>query len=187
MHPSVPLSAVFFNVINGFLMGSWIGGRTGQADAPLVAASATGASAQSWIAQILRWLAGLLGLTFGSEKVSSSGIAGTPATLGLVPSSAWSNPLWYLGLAGCAIGFASNVWHDERLMDLRRPGAVADHAVEASDQDRKPDATGQKSDGQNQKRKPAYMIPYGGLYRFISFPNYLSECESLLLLPALAT
>jgi len=52
---------------------------------------------------------------------------------------------FWVGLVLFAIGMASNIWHDEVLLNIRRQG----------------------------KRK--YGIPYGGLYSWISYPNYFSE------------
>jgi len=56
---------------------------------------------------------------------------------------------FWIGLGGAVVGMVSNIWHDELLMRLR-------------DQ--------RKEDGENR-----YKIPYGGLFRFVSYPNYLSE------------
>lgn len=56
-----------------------------------------------------------------------------------------------LGLSLFVIGATGNIWHDEVLRRLRL-GA--------------PPRT--------------YAIPHGGLYRWISYPNYLCECASVL-------
>jgi len=58
-------------------------------------------------------------------------------------------PAFLSGLFLFVAGFISNVWHDEVLLRLRKT-----------------------RDSSSQGR---YKIPHGGLYRFISFPNYLSE------------
>ena len=69
---------------------------------------------------------------------------------------------FWTGVVGWAFGFAGNgsfsyprfqlmeVYHDEILNDLRRPGTKA-------------------------KGKGRYKIPEGGLFRYVSFPNYLCE------------
>ncbi|KAN0063484.1 hypothetical protein ACQY0O_003931 [Thecaphora frezii] len=165
MHISVPLFAVVFNVINGFLMGSWIGGRSPWSALPK-SASAAALAAASPLPEAIT----------GSAAYSAvNGALANPKVLdglafpapGLIPDAVWRSPVWYLGLAGWTVGFASNVWHDEILLDLRRPKA-ADGRNDKDDAVRPGEAT------QN-KTKPKYAIPYGGLYRFISYPNYASE------------
>lgn len=168
MHVSVPLSAILFNLINGFVMGSWLAGRTpwstlpqpAVASAALAAVSAkTGTAASSVAASEL------------ARKLVSTGAAdafgiGAP---GLISSSVWKSPLWYFGLAGWAIGFAGNVIHDEILMDIRRPNKQAQQAKEH------PDDVAKIGKGDSARK---YSIPRGGLFEYISFPNYLCECKS---------
>ncbi|KAH7099031.1 3-oxo-5-alpha-steroid 4-dehydrogenase-domain-containing protein [Auriculariales sp. MPI-PUGE-AT-0066] len=62
-----------------------------------------------------------------------------------------SNPLFWPGVALFVLGLAGNIVHDEVLLDLRR-------------------STPHGPDG-----KPHYAIPYGWLYRWISYPNYFCE------------
>lgn len=75
-------------------------------------------------------------------------------TSGGVAESAFSSPLFWLGLCFWATGLAGNIFHDNILYDLRRP-----------------DPSG--------KPKPRYSIPYGGLYSApfggISTPSFLCE------------
>jgi 3-oxo-5-alpha-steroid 4-dehydrogenase 1 len=66
-----------------------------------------------------------------------------------------TSPRFWFGVFGWAFGLAGNIIHDEILMDLRR-------AKDQSDED-KPNKT------------PHYKIPYGYLYRYISYPNYFCE------------
>ncbi|EST04600.1 3-oxo-5-alpha-steroid 4-dehydrogenase, C-terminal [Kalmanozyma brasiliensis GHG001] len=160
IHLSVPLSAILFNLINGFVMGSWLGGRTpwsalpqpAVASAALATISAkTGTTASSAAASEL------------ARKLVSTGAAdafgiGAP---GLISPTVWKSPLWYLGLAGWAIGFAGNVLHDEILMDLRRPN-----------KSQKPADTADVGKGSTARK---YSIPRGALFEYISFPNYLCE------------
>lgn len=61
-----------------------------------------------------------------------------------------TDPPAFRGLTGLflfTLGMTGNIWHDKVLSNLRR------HS--------------------NERKK--YSIPYGGLYEFISFPNYLCE------------
>jgi len=67
------------------------------------------------------------------------------------PSHAWSLASYWIGLSAFFLGFISNIIHDEILYDLRR--------------NHPPSADG----------KPRYAIPMGGLYKWISYPNYFSE------------
>lgn len=67
------------------------------------------------------------------------------------PSHAWSHTSYYVGIFFFLLGLVSNIFHDEILYNLRR--------------NHPPSADG----------KPRYAIPKGGLYKWISYPNYLSE------------
>lgn len=68
-------------------------------------------------------------------------------------STTWSQaPLGYwIGLGLFGLGLWGNIWHDEVLLNLR------------------------KNKLGEEEKKPRYSIPYGGLYRLVSFPNYLCE------------
>ncbi|SPO29415.1 probable steroid 5alpha-reductase [Ustilago trichophora] len=164
LHISVPLSAVAFNLINGFVMGSWLGGRTPWSALPQPAVASAALAAVGTKAGSAASSAAASEL---ARKLVSTGAAdalgvGAP---GLISSSVWTSPLWYLGLAGWAIGFAGNVIHDEILMDIRRP-----NRKQASN---KPDDDDTKVVKGSSARK--YSIPRGGLFEYISFPNYLCE------------
>ncbi|KAH9942181.1 3-oxo-5-alpha-steroid 4-dehydrogenase-domain-containing protein [Epithele typhae] len=76
-------------------------------------------------------------------------------------ADAYARPLFWFGLALWALGFAGNIAHDEILLNLRRR-----HKAAKKDDD---DADGSKP------KQEHYAIPHGGLYRFVSFPNYLCE------------
>lgn len=94
---------------------------------------------------------------------------------GFLMGSYLSNPftlLWFqyphstqriefkLGLALWVIGFIGNVVHDEILLDIRR----------------KANATGKGREQANgQPKQEHYAIPYGLLYKYISYPNYFCE------------
>lgn len=167
LHISVPLSAIAFNLINGFVMGSWLGGRTPWSALPQPAvASAALASVGTQAGKA----ASLVAASDLTRKLISTGAADTLGigAPGLISASIWKSPLWYLGLAGWAIGFAGNVIHDEILMDIRRPN----NKNKAQNNDKSNDAT--KVGKGSSARK--YSIPRGGLFDYISFPNYLCEC-----------
>ncbi|GAK67851.1 3-oxo-5-alpha-steroid 4-dehydrogenase [Moesziomyces antarcticus] len=161
LHISVPLSAITFNLINGFVMGSWVGGRTPWAALPqpaLVSAATAALGAKA---------GGIASKFAASEIVRRLIVADAPDALGLgapglISTDVWKQPLWYLGLAGWAIGFAGNVYHDEILMDIRRPNNNASKAQDST------------SVGKGASARK-YSIPRGGLFEYISFPNYLCE------------
>ena len=100
--------AVFFNLCNGYLMGSWLGGRT-----------------SPWTSKT-----------------------------GAIPEIALQSKLFWFGLLLWGLGFLGNLYSDEVLYNLRRPG---------------PDG----------KPKPRYSIPHGFLYSWpfggVSFPAYFCE------------
>lgn len=106
-HIIVPLCAISFNLVNGYVMGAFL-----------------------------------------SALVNTS-----PS---MFPAVGWR---FWTGVGIWVVGFASNIWHDEILLDLRR----------------KPKNEKMPSSQQSKESKPHYAIPYGGLYRFVSYPNYLSE------------
>lgn len=69
-----------------------------------------------------------------------------------VPSDLWSTNAWFWpGVALWFAGFVGNIVHDEILINLRR-------------------TTPHGPDG-----KPRYAVPYGFLYKWVSYPNYLCE------------
>jgi len=90
------------------------------------------------------------GFLVGAYLSSSEGISATSTAL-----SRWT---FWLGIALWSFGFVGNAVHDEVLLNIRR------------NQKRK----GKQQEGKESK-KEHYAIPYGYLYRFISYPNYLCE------------
>ena len=114
-HIIVPLCAVSFNLVNGFLMGAFL-----------------------------------------SALASSSGKYGNPTLA--------ANWKFWTGTCMWVIGFASNIWHDEVLLDIRRKPKRNGNSQNKSNGNKK-----------SNEDKPHYAIPYGGLYSLISYPNYASE------------
>lgn len=178
-HIMVISSAFLFSVTNGFTMGSWIGGRS---PSLLVPTSLLSTKAAIKSVKSASWFAGIL----PRSKVASPGLDNKSilpiAHPGLLPSGTATllHPLFILGVLGWAIGFASNVYHDEILFNLRRPdkrgGGPAEgtrnnvhKAVANGSSSEKSDNNDTSSTGQR------YEVPQGGLYSLVSFPNYLSE------------
>lgn len=82
----------------------------------------------------------------GAYLASLSKTAGS--TSPILPISFW------LGIGGAIIGLASNIWHDEILLSLRK-----DKPSPQKESHNKP------KEGAN---RPRYSVPYGGLYKFVS-------------------
>ncbi|CAO1619061.1 unnamed protein product [Parajaminaea phylloscopi] len=166
LHLSVPLCAMFFNLINGLLMGSWLGGRSPPIVIPLTALEAHAAAVPKgplgWLYSAVAAPAATL-----AAKALTSRLATGPGLSTLTLAQSFASPIWLAGMAGWFVGFLGNIYHDEILLDLRRPRSqrVTRSGREASDDD----------DDKDQAGKPKYSIPQGGLYQFVSFPNYLCE------------
>ena len=80
-------------------------------------------------------------------------------------SGAFERPIFWVGVALWALGLAGNILHDEILLNIRR-SAKAKGKARASPP---PNA---------ERKQEHYAVPHGGLYRFISYPNYFCEwCE----------
>ncbi|TRM60565.1 3-oxo-5-alpha-steroid 4-dehydrogenase-domain-containing protein [Schizophyllum amplum] len=73
-------------------------------------------------------------------------------------TGAYTRPLFYLGIALWAVGFAGNIAHDEILLNIRRKA-----------QDKK------RTESEGEKKQEHYAIPQGLLYKYISYPNYFCE------------
>ncbi len=108
-HVIVTLCGIFFNVLNGFMLGSYL-------SSPFT----------------LLWFQ-------------------NPHTTQRVE--------YRLGLILWTFGFIGNLVHDEILLNIRR----------------KANATGKARETSGQRKEEHYAIPYGLLYRYISYPNYFCE------------
>ena len=75
---------------------------------------------------------------------------------------AFSRPLFWVGIAMWAFGFAGNILHDEILLNIRRNAKAKGKTREQDD-----------NNGKNKQEH--YAIPHGFLYKYISYPNYLCE------------
>ncbi|KAI8347673.1 3-oxo-5-alpha-steroid 4-dehydrogenase-domain-containing protein [Blakeslea trispora] len=64
-----------------------------------------------------------------------------------------SDPLFWAGLSLWALGFLSNIYHDNILFKLRS----------------------KKKKEEREEGKKRYFIPHGGLFEYVSCPNYFSE------------
>ncbi|KAI0090759.1 3-oxo-5-alpha-steroid 4-dehydrogenase-domain-containing protein [Irpex rosettiformis] len=87
-------------------------------------------------------------------------------------TGAFSRPRFWFGIGLWILGFVGNIVHDEILFDLRRnpkPQAKA----KSDGQDR--EDSDEEDDNNGKEKTPHYAIPYGYLYRFISYPNYFCE------------
>ncbi|KAK6909959.1 hypothetical protein I203_103985 [Kwoniella mangroviensis CBS 8507] len=81
--------------------------------------------------------------------------------LAFYPPQAEIDWKFWLKVGGWAIGFIGNVYHDEVLNDLRRAPSerlVISHLP-----------------GDDDPKSGRYKVPRGGLYKYVSFPNYLCE------------
>lgn len=114
-HISVTLSGIFFNSVNGSLLGTYVSS------------------------------AACAAYTLNSQ--TNANVRGIQTLIGIA--------LYTVGLLG-------NIHHDEILYDLRRDAL-------------KKKAQAQARGDEKAGSKPHYGIPYGGLYRFISYPNYFCE------------
>ncbi|KAG9027537.1 hypothetical protein FRB95_007638 [Tulasnella sp. JGI-2019a] len=78
---------------------------------------------------------------------------------GIVQPNAWrSSSVFWFGVSIFVAGLIGNIWHDEVLLRIRRDKIESE-----------------KQEGGREDGKPYYAIPFGGLYRFISYPNYFCE------------
>lgn len=77
-------------------------------------------------------------------------------------STAYSRPIFWIGVLMWGLGLIGNVVHDEILFNIRRKAAAKGKAKDTAD-----DKTAAK--------KEHYAIPHGLLYKYLSYPNYFCE------------
>jgi len=87
----------------------------------------------------------VVGTAFSFQIVNSGLVALWIGHLGEYPADWLTDPRFVVGAALFLVGFAINVHADHVLFTLRAPGETG------------------------------YKVPYGGLYRWVSCPNYLGE------------
>jgi 3-oxo-5-alpha-steroid 4-dehydrogenase 1 len=176
-HVLVFLSAFIFQSCNGFTMGSWLGGRspallipTNLLTAKAVLKAASPIKSASWFASIL-------------PKTNTATLSPTSTVLpldhpGLLPPGASTllHPTFLIGVTGWAIFFLANAYHDEILFNLRRPAKRGDGPAQGT----RANVNKEVDTKEVQTGAPRYEIPEGGLYSFISYPNYFTECECCL-------
>lgn len=163
-HMSVFFSASLFSLCNGFTMGTWLGGTSPSLLIPtsLLSKSAIAHGKKS-VRKSLGWLAGVL----PRSSAAPTGVSSSPvlpiAHAGLLPAgyATLMKPLFLLGVLGWIVGFALNVYHDEVLLNLRKSNNQGKN----------------KNNNGTSATQQQYYIPHGGLYKYISYPNYFTECE----------
>jgi len=88
----------------------------------------------------------------------------------------FQRPSFYVGLGLWLVGFVGNIVHDEILLDIRRKAKSKGKGKADKDGDKNKSKNDQNDNGTGQIReKEHYAIPYGLLYRYISYPNYFCE------------
>lgn len=78
-------------------------------------------------------------------------------------AGAYQRPRFWLGISMWAVGCVGNIVHDEILLNIRRKKG-AENAKKTPEQIEK-----------EKKKGEHYGIPYGLLYKYISYPNYFCE------------
>jgi 3-oxo-5-alpha-steroid 4-dehydrogenase 1 len=106
----------------------------------------------------------LTGIFFNIPNGALNGayITSPSASRYLSPDQAFGRPTFYLGLALWAVGFVGNMVHDEILINIRKKASVKGKDKDSNSNSK----TGQKQH---------YAIPYGLLFKYVSFPNYFCE------------
>jgi 3-oxo-5-alpha-steroid 4-dehydrogenase 1 len=131
-HVGVVFSAILFNLVNPPLMAAFL--------------SAPETYPNSLHQKITLQYSGLLAQIQGGLKALL-----IRQQVDQAHDTSWTRPTFLIGVTLFLVGFASNIFHDEILHQLRR------------DAPPKPDGTHN------------YAIPHGYLYNYISYPNYFSE------------
>ncbi|KAF5391141.1 hypothetical protein D9757_003006 [Collybiopsis confluens] len=83
-------------------------------------------------------------------------------------------PSFYLGLGLWVAGFVGNIIHDEILLNLRRKSNATGKISDNRKNDERRNLTNEKT-ATAKSISEHYAIPYGLLYKYVSYPNYLCE------------
>lgn len=106
----------------------------------------------------------LMGWSF--QLLNALSLSGWLAGHGPVLSSTWTSPhastRMGVGFAIWALGFASTIWHDDELRELRRAAA-------------RTQARRGKGDDKNGSVDKVYVLPQNGLFRYVLCPHYFCE------------
>ncbi|KAJ3771668.1 hypothetical protein FB446DRAFT_802982, partial [Lentinula raphanica] len=81
-----------------------------------------------------------------------------------------TRPSFFVGLSLWAIGFAGNIIHDEILLNIRRKANSKSDGKTS-----RISGSGKTAKGNEGTTSEHYAIPYGLLYKYISYPNYFCE------------
>lgn len=101
------------------------------------------------------------------QLVNSISIGGWLAGYGPTSPRDWQGRILWIqaGLMVWTAGFASNIYHDDELREIRRAAGRVQRQKQR-DQDEKSERKGVDK---------VYMIPQNGLFRAILYPHYVSE------------
>lgn len=99
------------------------------------------------------------------QVMNAISLGGWLAGYGPVTKAEWhGHYAWIqIGLVIWTLGFASNIWHDDELREIRRAALRA--------QKREAEKTGEPIKGVEK----VYQMPENGLFKIILFPHYFSE------------
>ena len=198
----IPLTAGSFQVTNGFLLGTWLAGRS---PAYILGSTVATASAVKQSSGFFSFFSSnsastAAGAAARSAAASTLG-AISPSILiarpGLVPDAALHSMAFWTFLSLALLGLASNAYHDELLASLRREpkqssivkAAVNGNTPAESTRSSRKAAKEQLQIGENgasvEKQEDEaievtlgsskYKIPQGGLFEYIDHAHYVSE------------
>ena len=148
-HLTVTFAAIFFNLMNGYMVGSFIGSD------PV---------GEGWEKNGWFWMAAVgwgVGL-FGNGQ-SRRGVFRRNFQV-----DSYADPIWVV--------ITQPVYHDEILHSLRRPSILFNTFPFLRPSRPADNAAGKKKKrGTEQERGKEYVIPTGGLFYWVTQPNYLCE------------
>ena len=95
------------------------------------------------------------------------------ARMFLTTSYTFNRMSFYVGLGLWFVGFVGNIAHDEILLDIRRKAKTKGKGKRTKADDN--DTDGAAKPNGSRGTKEHYAIPYGLLFKCISYPNYFCE------------